>query len=151
MRERCKGGDPACLSLSHSHKVHKTPSHSHVAQSATAWLALSCRGAGAAIQHRQLTLCATCSAHSRTCGTVAWRGVAWRGVVGQSIIGGPVGVGAAGATFSRCLCKVSLRTLAVKCRVSEGQPAIYVPGVIKHRYDRTCCAPRAGRFELQNK
>ena len=35
MRERCKGGDPACLSLSHSHKLHKTPSHSHVPQSAT--------------------------------------------------------------------------------------------------------------------
>ena len=25
MRERCKGGDPTCLSLSHSHKLHKTP------------------------------------------------------------------------------------------------------------------------------
>ena len=35
MRARCKGGDPACLSLSHSHKLHKSPSHSHVPQSAT--------------------------------------------------------------------------------------------------------------------
>ena len=35
MRERCKGGDPTCLSLSHSHKLRKTPSHSHVPQCAT--------------------------------------------------------------------------------------------------------------------
>ena len=39
MRERQTGGIPALASLSHSHKIHKTPSHSHVPQSTTgsAW------------------------------------------------------------------------------------------------------------------
>ena len=68
MRERCKGGDPACLSLSHSHKLYTTASHSHVPQSATDTLLAFIRG--------------------NTCLIVGRRGL---GVPQPPLIGGDVG------------------------------------------------------------